>query len=207
MIDVLMEVGKTGRAIGDSGLHHLPDQKRIELGFRLANPFWGAGFAVEVGRAWLTWFDAHLAGLAVFSDVHPEHARSLRLLSKLGFRPSHFERVLGMSMESETADLRGIAPAAQLENENGEAEGGCAGARRLLKHDPSRCIPSRPSRVATNSARRTQSAPKLMTAALDKLYHEVRDESPVWPRWQFPTTMPHASSDRPTSKVVLRRKK
>jgi RimJ/RimL family protein N-acetyltransferase len=89
---------ETGRAIGDSGLWYLPDGKRIELGFRLARPWWGAGFAVEVGRAWLTWFDAHLPGEPLFADVHPEHARSQRVLSQLGFQPSHSELVHGMTM-------------------------------------------------------------------------------------------------------------
>lgn len=89
---------ETGRAIGDSGLWYLPDGKRIELGFRLARPWWGAGFAVEVGRAWLTWFDRHLPGEPLFADVHPAHVRSQRVLSKLGFRLSHSELVLGMTM-------------------------------------------------------------------------------------------------------------
>ena len=88
----------TGKAIGDAGLFHLPDGERIELGFRLAKPCWGAGYAVELGRAWLEWFDTHLAGQPLFADVHPEHLRSRRVLEKLGFHPSHSELVLGMSM-------------------------------------------------------------------------------------------------------------
>jgi GrpB-like predicted nucleotidyltransferase (UPF0157 family)/RimJ/RimL family protein N-acetyltransferase len=89
---------ETGRAIGDSGLFHMPDGKRIELGYRLAKPYWGAGYGVEVGRAWLTWFDAHLAGQSLFADVHAENVRSQRVLSKLGFQPSHSENVLGLNM-------------------------------------------------------------------------------------------------------------
>lgn len=89
---------ETGRAIGDSGLFHLPDGKRIELGFRLAKSFWGAGLAVEVGRAWLSWFDAHLPGEPLFADVHGDNTRSQRVLSQLGFEPSHSEEVLGMEM-------------------------------------------------------------------------------------------------------------
>lgn len=89
---------ETGKAIGDSGLFHLPDGKRIELGFRLARPYWGAGYAAEVGRAWLNWFDAHLAGKALFADVHPDHVKSQRVLAKLGFHPSHSEFVHGMTM-------------------------------------------------------------------------------------------------------------
>ncbi len=87
-----------GKPIGDSGLFHLPDGERIELGFRLAKPYWGAGYALEVGGAWLDWFDAHLAGTALFADVHPDHVRSQRVLAKLGFQPSHSESVHGMTM-------------------------------------------------------------------------------------------------------------
>lgn len=89
---------ETGEAIGDSGLFHMPDGERIELGYRLSRPYWGAGLAVEIGRAWLTWFDAHLAGTPLFADVHAEHVRSQRVLTKLGFEPSHSEEVLGMEM-------------------------------------------------------------------------------------------------------------
>jgi len=89
---------ETGKAIGDSGLHHLPDGRRIELGFRLARPYWGAGYAVEVGRAWLDWFDEHRNGEPLFADVHPDNSRSQRVLSKLGFSYSHPEIVLDMPM-------------------------------------------------------------------------------------------------------------
>lgn len=89
---------ETGKPIGDSGLLHLPDGERIELGFRLLKPYWGSGYAVEVGLAWLDWFDAHLAGRPLFADVNPDHAKSQRVLSKLGFQPSHPEIVYGMIM-------------------------------------------------------------------------------------------------------------
>jgi GrpB-like predicted nucleotidyltransferase (UPF0157 family)/RimJ/RimL family protein N-acetyltransferase len=88
----------SGEAIGDAGLYHLPDGKRIELGFRLAKSHWGAGYAVEVGQAWLAWFDAHLTGEPLFADVHPEHHRSQRVLKKLGFVFLQREAVLGMPM-------------------------------------------------------------------------------------------------------------
>lgn len=89
---------ETGQPMGDSGLFHMPDGKRIELGYRLARPYWGAGFALEIGRAWLAWFDTHLAGVPLFADVHPEHVRSQRVLGRLGFEPTHEEDILGMIM-------------------------------------------------------------------------------------------------------------
>ena len=89
---------ETGKAIGDSGLFHLRDGGRIELGFRLARPYWGAGHVAKVERAWLHWFDAHLAGESLFGDMHPNHVKSQRVLSKLGFHPSHSELVHHMTM-------------------------------------------------------------------------------------------------------------
>lgn len=89
---------ETGQPIGDSGLFHLPDGERIELGFRLSRPYWGAGLALEVARGWLDWFDAHLPGEPLYADVHPEHIRSQRVLAKLGFEASHTENILGMGM-------------------------------------------------------------------------------------------------------------
>jgi len=89
---------ETGRAIGDSGLSHLPDGERIELGYRFARPYWGMGFAMEVARGWLKWFDTHLAGTPLFADVHPDHVRSQRVLARLGFHPMHDENIFGMIM-------------------------------------------------------------------------------------------------------------
>lgn len=89
---------ESGEPIGDSGLYHLPDGERIELGFRLARPYWGQGYAAEVGRAWLRWFDHHLGMRPLYADVHPDHVRSQQVLGKLGFGRSHQEMVGGMTM-------------------------------------------------------------------------------------------------------------
>jgi RimJ/RimL family protein N-acetyltransferase len=77
---------------------HLPDGKRIELGFRLAKAYWGQGYAIEVGRAWLECFDTHHAAEPLFADVYPDHVRSRPVLEKLGFDCSHVETILGMPM-------------------------------------------------------------------------------------------------------------
>ena len=94
----LILLRETGQPIGDSGLFHMPDGQRIELGYRLARPYWGAGYATEVGRAWLAWADAHLASEPLFADVHAENVPSQRVLAKLGFAPSHSEDVRGLRM-------------------------------------------------------------------------------------------------------------
>ena len=88
----------TGEPIGDSGLFHLPDGQRFVLGFRFAKPYWGQGYAMEVGQAWLKWFDENLAGQPLFADVFPTHSRSQSVLRRLGFQPSHTEPVYGVMM-------------------------------------------------------------------------------------------------------------
>ena len=89
---------ETGQAIGDSGLFHMPDGKRIELGYRLARSHWGMGLATEIGTAWLQWFHRHLPGEPLFADVHADNIPSQRVLSKLGFVPSHSELLFEMPM-------------------------------------------------------------------------------------------------------------
>ncbi len=95
----LILLRETGEPIGDAGLYYLQDGLRIELGFRLARQHWGQGYASEVARGWLAWFDAHLAGRPLFADVHPDHTRSQRVLAKLGFhRTDESIEVSGMTM-------------------------------------------------------------------------------------------------------------
>jgi ribosomal-protein-alanine N-acetyltransferase len=89
---------ETGQAIGDSGLFYMPDGKRIELGYRLARSHWGMGLATEVGEAWLQWFHRHFPDEPLFADVHADNLPSQRILSKLGFVPSHSELLFEMPM-------------------------------------------------------------------------------------------------------------
>lgn len=89
---------ETGETIGDSGPMHLPDGIRVELGYRLARPYWGAGYAEEVARGWLAWWEVHQPGRPLYADVHPDHLKSQRVLTKLGFERSHMETVFEMPM-------------------------------------------------------------------------------------------------------------
>ena len=59
----------------------------IEVGWRLARPAWGRGFATEAARAALTWAWENLDIREVISIVHPENDRSLRVCAKLGMTP------------------------------------------------------------------------------------------------------------------------
>lgn len=86
----------SGVAIGDSGLLVLSECGWIDLGFRLAQPYWGQGFATEAALAWArAGFDEfHVDRLGAF--VHPENVASIRVLEKLGFLAERRDTVMGM---------------------------------------------------------------------------------------------------------------
>lgn len=70
--------------IGWAGLQYLSELDETEVGFLLAQPFWGRGFATEAARASLQFgfecFDLdHIIAL-----VHPENLASRRVIQKCG---------------------------------------------------------------------------------------------------------------------------
>jgi RimJ/RimL family protein N-acetyltransferase len=93
----LIQEAASGEAIGDSGLLVLEELGfTTDLGFRLARPYWGHGFATEVAAAWVeaAFDDLGLERLTAFA--HVENAASLRVLEKTGFRRHAREVVMGM---------------------------------------------------------------------------------------------------------------
>lgn len=89
----------TGEPLGDGGLYTLPNDPRVELGFRFAREHWGRGYALEMARAWVRHFAALRPGETIYGIVLPEHARSQRVLEKLGFEPAGEEEVYGRVMK------------------------------------------------------------------------------------------------------------
>jgi [ribosomal protein S5]-alanine N-acetyltransferase len=86
----------SGGAIGDSGLIHLEEYGRIDLGYRFAKPYWGKGLATEAAAAWVRagFVDFHIEQLTAF--VHRENVASIRVLEKVGFRKEGREKIMGM---------------------------------------------------------------------------------------------------------------
>jgi len=83
-------------AIGDSGLLVLPEYGWVDLGFRLAQPYWGQGFATEAALAWVraAFVDFQVRRLGAF--VHPENVASIRILERLGFHAERRDTIMGM---------------------------------------------------------------------------------------------------------------
>ncbi len=84
---------KTQAPIGDSGFFYLPDQSRVELGYRLARPNWGRGLATEVAAGWVAvardWFGLE----RIHAFAHPDNPASLHIIQKLGFTFQQAERL------------------------------------------------------------------------------------------------------------------
>lgn len=86
----------SGVAIGDSGLLVLEEYGWIDLGFRLAQQYWGRRLATEAASAWVNvaFDELHIKRLGAF--VHPDNAASIRILEKLGFQVERRDTVMGM---------------------------------------------------------------------------------------------------------------
>lgn len=77
-----------GRAAGFVNYHRRDVSARcLHVGYLLSRPFWGAGLATEAVSALLGHCFGPLGTLRAVARVHPENTASLRLLTRLGFRP------------------------------------------------------------------------------------------------------------------------
>lgn len=91
----VIEEKDSGRLIGDCGLYTMPDGVRVELGYRLARPYWGLGLATEISRAWLEHVKMFTHQPVIHAFANPDNAASLHVIQKLGFQYSHHETVYG----------------------------------------------------------------------------------------------------------------
>lgn len=97
-----------GCPIGDSGLVMLQDYGWVDLGYRLAQRYWGKGLATEAGSAWVraAFDDFHMDRLTAF--VHPGNTASIRVLEKLGFHPTRRDTIMGMHSILFSLDARTV---------------------------------------------------------------------------------------------------
>jgi len=72
-------VGGIDLAAGDSG---------VELGYWIARPYWGLGFATEAGRAVVDIADKALRLPQLIASHFADNPASARVLRKLGFEPT-----------------------------------------------------------------------------------------------------------------------
>lgn len=84
------EIKASGDFIGFVGLHRpiaeLPFSPCVEIGWRLARPFWGQGYASEAARAALSFAFNDLALAEVVAFTSLESRRSQAVMERLGMR-------------------------------------------------------------------------------------------------------------------------
>ena len=89
-----LELRSTGRFIGFTGLAPMPEgvpgSDGVEVGWRLAREFWGAGYASEAARASVRFgFDA--AGLTEVNSITAViNGRSRAVMERIGMRQADF---------------------------------------------------------------------------------------------------------------------
>ena len=75
----------TGALIGRAGLHPWPAWDEVELGYVLARPAQGRGYATEAARAWLDAAFGDLGLERLTAVIHPDNRPSRALAERLGF--------------------------------------------------------------------------------------------------------------------------
>ncbi len=77
--------------VGRAGLWQPEGWPGLEIGWLLARPQWGRGFATEAARAALTYAFTVLRAERVISLIRPDNAASIRVAERLG---EHYERTI-----------------------------------------------------------------------------------------------------------------
>jgi RimJ/RimL family protein N-acetyltransferase len=76
--------------LGMCGLHHFePYRDEVEVGWRLAKPFWGNGYATEAAEAWVDHGFTVMGLPRVISVTQPENRRSVAVMRRLGMAFDH----------------------------------------------------------------------------------------------------------------------
>jgi ribosomal-protein-alanine N-acetyltransferase len=79
-----LEVPGVAPFIGFTGLARPSFMPVVEIGWRLARPYWAAGYATEAARASLAWGFANLGLDEIVAMVVPANVRSQRVMDRLG---------------------------------------------------------------------------------------------------------------------------
>lgn len=77
---------KTGQFIGFCGLKYHPEQKFVDLGFRLSCQYWGQGLATEAAEACVDYAFHDLQLNCIVGRVQQENKASVRVLEKIGMK-------------------------------------------------------------------------------------------------------------------------
>jgi ribosomal-protein-alanine N-acetyltransferase len=93
----LLPDGET-EIIGWAGLQYLPELDETEVGFLLARPFWGKGYATEAAQASLHLGFTDLDLDYIIALVHPDNLASQRVIEKCGMAYQYSIRLWGIDL-------------------------------------------------------------------------------------------------------------
>jgi RimJ/RimL family protein N-acetyltransferase len=80
------EVPGVAPFIGFIGLQRPTFMPGVEVGWRIARRYWGAGYATEGARASIAWGFGQLDVAEIIAMVVPDNVRSQRVMEKLGMQ-------------------------------------------------------------------------------------------------------------------------
>ena len=101
----VLELRTSGALVGRAGLYHPPDWPGLELGWTVARPHWGNGYAGEAARAGIGWARAELGADHLISLIADDNHRSVRVAEKLGMRPEGRATVRGHDLRMFGMDI------------------------------------------------------------------------------------------------------
>ena len=82
-----VEERATERFVGRVGLFYPATWPELELGWTIARPHWGKGYATEAALAARDWGFSALRLKRIASFIRPENERSIRVAEKIGEKP------------------------------------------------------------------------------------------------------------------------
>jgi RimJ/RimL family protein N-acetyltransferase len=100
-----LELRATGELVGRAGLFHPPDWPGLEMGWTVARPHWGNGYAGEAARATMDWARAELRADHLISLIADDNLRSQRVAQKLGMEQEGRAEVQGYDLRVYGIDL------------------------------------------------------------------------------------------------------
>ena len=101
----VLELRETGELVGRAGLFYPPDWPSLELGWTVARPHWGNGYAGEAARASMEWARAELGADHLISLIADDNRRSQRVAEKLGMEQEGRAQVRGFDLRMYGIDL------------------------------------------------------------------------------------------------------
>jgi RimJ/RimL family protein N-acetyltransferase len=107
----LLEDRESGELVGRAGLYYPAGWPGLEVGWTVARPHWGKGYAPEAARAACAWAYQELGTQHIISLIEPSNTRSIRVAEKLGETvEGHFQlREFDLLVYGADLPLRGSA--------------------------------------------------------------------------------------------------